>query len=219
MVLTHEQTMIFAVASQDVPPWGAPTRGRFGTKAVPRHRTPRGRVATLREKSYDSASMSTANSFSDFLADFRATIVSATARLRAMPEEQSRRRTSDDDWAPIEILGHLIDSAANNHQRFVRGQFTDDLVFPGYEQNQWVSSQKYRDESWSDVIQLWSAYNLHLAHAASVIPEGVLTKPRTPHTLDQIAFNLVDKNDPATLEYLIRDYVDHLRHHLNQIFS
>jgi hypothetical protein len=163
--------------------------------------------------------MSTANSFSDFLAGFRETIVTATARLKTMPEEQIRRQSSADDWAPIEIMGHLIDSAANNHQRFVRAQFTDDLVFPGYEQNQWVRSQKYRDESWPDVIQLWSAYNLHLAHAASVIPPDVLTKPRTRHTLDQIAFNLVDKNEPATLEYVIRDYVDHLRHHLNQIFS
>jgi len=69
------------------------------------------------------------------------------------------------------------------------------------------------------LIQLWSSYNLHLVHVASAVPEDVLTKPRSPHTLDQIAFNLVDKNDPATLEYLIRDYLDHLRHHLDQIFA
>jgi hypothetical protein len=163
--------------------------------------------------------MTTANSFEHLLDDFRETIVSSTARLREMPEEQSRRSSSPDDWAPIEILGHLIDSAANNHQRFVRAQFTDDLVLSGYEQNQWVSSQKYREESWAEVIQLWSAYNLHLLHVASVIPENVLTKPRSPHTLAEIAFKLIDKNKPATLEYLIRDYVDHLQHHLAQIFD
>ena len=163
--------------------------------------------------------MSTSNSFEHFLEDFRETILSSTARLREIPEEQSRRKSSPDDWSAVEILGHLIDSAANNHQRFVRAQFTDDLVFSGYEQNQWVSSQKYHEESWADVIQLWSAYNLHLVHAASVIPENVLTRPRSPHSLDQIAFNPVQKNEPATLEYLIRDYVVHLRHHLNQIFD
>jgi len=163
--------------------------------------------------------MSTPNSYEQFLRDFRDTVVSATARLKDIPEEQSRRKSSPDDWAPIEILGHLIDSAANNHQRFVRAQFTDDLVFSGYEQNQWVNSQGYRDEPWSDVIQLWSAYNLHLVHVASVIPEEVLTKSRSPHTLDQIAFKLVDKNESATLEYLIRDYVVHLRHHLDQILK
>ncbi|HYV82854.1 MAG TPA: DinB family protein [Pyrinomonadaceae bacterium] len=163
--------------------------------------------------------MSTPGSYEQFLEDFRDTIVSARARLRDIPETQSRQKNSPDDWSPAEVLGHLIDSAANNHQRFVRAQFTDDLVFSGYEQNQWVSSQKYREESWSEVIQLWSAYNLHLLHVVSVIPEDILTKARSPHTLDQIAFNLVDKNNPATLEYLIRDYVDHLRHHLDQIFA
>jgi hypothetical protein len=163
--------------------------------------------------------MSTPGSYEQFLEDFRDTIVSAKTRLNDIPEAQSRQKSSPADWSPAEVLGHLIDSAANNHQRFVRAQFTDDLVFSGYEQNQWVSSQKYSDESWPEVIQLWSAYNLHLVHVASVIPEDVLTKARSPHTLDQIAFNLVDKNDPATLEYLIRDYVDHLRHHLDQIFA
>ena len=163
--------------------------------------------------------MSIQGGYEQFLKDFRDTIVSAKARLSEIPETQSRQKSSPDDWSPAEVLGHLIDSAANNHQRFVRAQFTDDLVFPGYEQNQWVGSQKYNDEPWSDVIQLWSAYNLHLLHVASVIPEDVLTKARSPHTLDQIAFNPVDKNDGATLEYLIRDYVDHLRHHLDQIFA
>jgi DinB superfamily len=163
--------------------------------------------------------MSTPVSFEQFLADFRATIVDATARLRDISEEQSRRGPLADNWSPSEILGHLVDSAANNHQRFVRAQFTDDLVFPGYEQNGWVSAQKYREESWPDLIQLWSSYNLHLAHLASVIPEDILTKPRARHNLDQIAFNTVSTSEAATLEYLIRDYVVHLRHHLNQIFG
>ncbi len=163
--------------------------------------------------------MSTPNGYEQFLADFRETILTARDRLKAISDEQSRRGTSEDNWAPIEILGHLVDSAANNHQRFVRGQFTDDLVFPGYEQERWVSSQRYRDESWPDVIQLWSSYNLHLLHVVSVIPENILTKPRANHSLDQIAFNRVDRNTPATIEYLIRDYVDHLRHHLDQIFA
>jgi len=163
--------------------------------------------------------MSTQGSYQQFLREFRETIVNATGRLRNISETKSGQKNSPDDWSAKETIGHLIDSAANNHQRFVRAQFTDDLVFPGYVQDQWVSSQNYRDESWSELIQLWSSYNLHLVHVASAIPEDVLTKPRSRHTLDQIAFNLVDKNDPATLEYLIRDYLDHLRHHLDQIFA
>jgi len=163
--------------------------------------------------------MSAQMSYGQFLDAFRNTIVSAKARLRDVPAEQSRHKDSADGWSPIEVMGHLIDSAANNHQRFVHAQFTDDLVFADYEQDQWVSIQKYRDESWPDVIDLWSSYNLHLLHVVSVIPEDVLTKTRAQHTLDEIAFKDLDKNEPATLEFLIRDYVDHLHHHLNQIFA
>ena len=163
--------------------------------------------------------MSAQMSYGQFLDAFRNTIVSAKARLRDVPEEHSRHKDSANGWSPIEVMGHLIDSATNNHQRFVHAQFTDDLVFTDYEQDQWVSTQKYRDESWPDVIDLWSSYNLHLLHVVSVIPEDVLTKTRAQHTLGEIAFKDLDKNEPATLEFLIRDYVDHLHHHLNQIFT
>src|SRR5690242_21870218 len=147
--------------------------------------------------------MPTENDFAQFLTDFRATVVDATARLCEISATESRHKSTPDDWAPIEILGHLVDSAANNHQRFVRAQFTDELVFPGYEQNEWVSSQKYTDESWPELVQLWSSYNLHLQHVASVIPASILTKPRATHNLDQIAFNLADKSEATTHEYFI----------------
>ena len=155
--------------------------------------------------------------YQDFLRDFEVTIRSATARLQEISADESAK-SSDGEWSPKQILGHLIDSAANNHQRFVRAQFTDDLAFPGYDQEQWVSAQKYNDEPWPDVIDVWRVYNMHLLHVVSVIPENVLTQQRNKHTLDQIAFNTVDKSAPATLDYLIRDYLDHLKHHLDQIW-
>jgi hypothetical protein len=157
--------------------------------------------------------------YDEFLKDFQATVLDATNRLREMPAAASRRKGRPESWAPIEILGHLIDSAANNHQRFVRAQFTDDLVYPDYEQDEWVSSQKYADESWPELIQLWSSYNLHLHHVVSVIPGPILTKSRATHNLDEIAFKEVDAGVATTLEFFIRDYVDHLQHHLDQIFA
>src|SRR6185295_18258862 len=150
------------------------------------------------------------SSYDQFLNDFQQTIRNATTRLHAISAEQSCEPVAD-GWSRKETLGHLVDSATNNHHRFVRAQFTDDLEFSGYEQDGWVSAQKYRNESWPDLIQLWSSYNLHLLHLVSVIPADILTKSRAKHTLDQIAFNLVPQDEPATLEYLIRDYVDHLR--------
>jgi hypothetical protein len=153
----------------------------------------------------------------EFLRDFEETIRNASARLGEISAAESTK-SSNGEWSRREILGHLIDSAANNHQRFVRAQFKDDLVFPGYEQEQWVSSQRYNDKPWPDLIELWRAYNLHLVHVVAHIPEDVLTRQRDKHSLDQIAFNSVAQNAPATLEYLIRDYLDHLKHHLDQIW-
>jgi hypothetical protein len=156
-------------------------------------------------------------SYQEFLRDFEETIRSATSRLQEISADDSARSVGD-QWSRKQILGHLIDSAANNHQRFVRAQFSDDLVFSGYEQEQWVSAQRYNDEPWPDLIELWRAYNLHLLHVVSAIPQPVLTQPRTKHSLDQIAFKTVAPSSPATLEYLIRDYLDHLKHHLDQIW-
>ena len=155
--------------------------------------------------------------YQEFLRDFEETIRAAAVRLHAIPAEESRTKRGD-EWNRREILGHLIDSAANNHQRFVRAQFTDDLVFPGYDQEQWVSSQKYSDEPWPDLIEFWRAYNLHLVHLVSRIPEEIRLRPRDTHSLDQIAFKAVAPSEPASLEYLIRDYLDHLKHHLDQIW-
>ena len=160
-----------------------------------------------------------ASSLEGFLGDFRSTVVNATDRLRAISPEQSARKPAPDKWSIKEVLGHLIDSAANNHQRFVRAQFTDDLVFPGYEQEKWVSAQNYIDEPWSEMIQLWSSYNLHLLHVISAIPEATLMRARIRHNLDQIALNPIDQKDPTTLDYFVRDYLVHMKHHLDQIFA
>ena len=157
------------------------------------------------------------NSYQQFLDDFERTIREATSRLQEISAEDSTKSFGE-EWSRKQILGHLIDSAANNHQRFVRAQFTSDLVFPGYEQEQWVSAQRYNDEPWPDLIDLWRAYNLHLLHVVSAIPQPVLTQPRDKHSLDLIAFNTAAPDSPATLEYLIRDYLDHLKHHLDQIW-
>src|SRR6267378_7813233 len=123
----------------------------------------------------------------EFLNDFRRTIEHAAARLLEIPEEQSAIPRSEDKWSPKEIIGHLIDSAANNHQRFVRAQFTDELVFPGYEQEAWVQVQRYNDEPWEQLVQLWRLYNLHLLHVMSAVPETVQTKSRSAHNLNTIA--------------------------------
>jgi hypothetical protein len=147
----------------------------------------------------------------------RKAVATATPRLRALSEAESTRRPAPGKWCPREVLGHLIDSASHNHQRFVRARFSDDLVFPGYEQDSWVASQRYESAPWLDLVELWRLYNLHLARVIEATPASDRERPRLRHNLDQIAWRPVPREQPATLEYFMRDYVGHLEHHLGQI--
>ena len=155
----------------------------------------------------------------DALEDFESVLQTVPARLLALTESESEASRAPGKWSPKEIIGHLIDSAANNHQRFVRAQFTDELIFPGYAQNEWVAVQHYREASWPALVQLWLSYNQHLLHLISRIPEAKLTETRREHNLDQIAWQTIARNETTTLEYFIRDYINHLKHHLRQIFE
>jgi phosphoribosylglycinamide formyltransferase-1 len=154
-----------------------------------------------------------------WLEDFKQTIEAATPRLMQISEAQSEAPRAEAEWSSKQILGHLIDSAANNHARFVLAQTKDDLVFAGYDQDQWVQLQNYQGAAWSQLIELWRAYNLHLCHVMSAAAVDKMNAPRARHSLPQIAFHAVAEDKPATLEYLMKDYVDHLKHHLSQIFS
>ena len=154
----------------------------------------------------------------EVLEDFRRTIETTAVRLHALDDAEVRNARGGDGWTPKEIVGHLIDSASNNHGRFVRAQYTDELVFPGYEQEEWVQAQRYNDEPWTQLVELWKHYNLHLLHVMAAAPEEKLKQPRTRHTLDRIAWQSVDAAQPATLEYLMTDYIGHLKSHLRQIF-
>jgi hypothetical protein len=153
----------------------------------------------------------------DYADDLRATVASASASLSAMSGDAAARRPAPGKWSPKEVIGHLVDSAANNHQRFVRAQFQDDLIFPGYEQDRWVSAQRYQDAPWQDLVSLWRSYNLHIARLIEVMPDDVRLRKRHRHNLDELAFQPVPAGEPATLDYFMRDYVLHLHHHLRQI--
>jgi len=155
----------------------------------------------------------------DWLNDFRQTIDSASEKLTQLEEIESERPRAEDHWSSKQIIGHLIDSAANNHARFVAGQLKNDLVFAGYDQDGWVRTNHYQERAWSDLVQLWRSYNLHLHHLMTHADQAKLSTPCTLHTLQEIAFKTVPKAEPVTLEYLMKDYVDHLKHHLAQILG
>jgi hypothetical protein len=130
----------------------------------------------------------------------------AAQQLRAIDDEAAGLKPKADGWSVKQILGHLIDSAANNHQRFVRAQLSSELTFPGYEQNDWVRSQDYQARPWLHLVDFWVLYNHHLAHVISRIPDAAAAVPCR-----------IGNNDAITLRALAEDYLAHLRHHLEQI--
>jgi len=153
----------------------------------------------------------------EYVAELLEAINNAAPALREMSDERSRLRPAPGKWCSREIVGHLVDSASNNHQRFVRAQFQDDLVFSGYEQDAWVSVQSYRDAPWEELIALWYNFNLHIARIMLLVPKDERERPRARHNLDEIAWNPVHRDQPATLDYFMKDYVAHLKHHLAQL--
>ncbi len=132
----------------------------------------------------------------------------AYPRLKAIQERDASDKPYPDKWSLKELLGHLIDSASNNHQRFVRMQELNNIGTLRYSQNHWVSSQQYQQEPWADIVEVWYRYNLHLVHVIAHV---------RPDTLG----NLCDMGEPqpATLKHVIEDYLKHVEHHLAQLFS
>src|SRR4051795_7438116 len=130
--------------------------------------------------------------------DLETTVDRAVEQLRKMEEPTVSQRPAPDRWTIKEVIGHLIDSAANNHQRFVRAQFVAELIFPKYEQNQWIQSQHYNDRDWQELIELWQCYNRHLAHVIRNVE---------PRALDVQC--VIGNYEPVTLCFLMEDYVVH----------
>jgi len=153
----------------------------------------------------------------DYATHLRDTVDRAAADLRTIPEDVASHRPAPGKWSIKEIIGHLIDSASHNHQRFVRVRWQDDLVFQGYQQDDWVAAQQYRSVPWDELVTLWHTYNRHVARVMALVPDDVAHREHRRHNLDQIAWQTVPADRPATLAYFMRDYVGHLEHHLCQV--
>jgi len=129
-------------------------------------------------------------------------------RLLAIGEQDSLRTRGPGTWSCKQVLGHLVDSALNNLHRFVRAPQTEEFSFPGYEQDRWVAAGGYQDRPWGSLVELWAALNRQAVHVMTLIPEDHLSTPCR-----------IGEGQPVTLEFIVRDYARHMRHHLLQIFD
>src|SRR5438270_2952647 len=98
----------------------------------------------------------------DAVANDLLSAIKTADKLRAVDEARASLKPAPGKWSSKEILGHLIDSAANNHQRFVRLQLAARLEVPGYDGDEWVRVQRYQERPWREIVDLWHAYNTQL---------------------------------------------------------
>ena len=126
--------------------------------------------------------------------------------LKEIPEKDFSFKPSAIKWSKKEILGHLIDSATNNHQRFVRVQF-EDVPLIIYNQDEWNNHSYHNLVNSEHLIKFWELYNRHLVELIKQIPEKYLLR------------ECDCKGKIVTLHWLIEDYVRHLEHHLKQIVN
>jgi hypothetical protein len=133
---------------------------------------------------------------------FKRIIDSFHENLLKTHDEITDIRLAEDKWSLREIIGHLIDSASNNHQRFVRLQFGDLLDFPAYDGEEWIRTQKYNSMNCNVLVKLWYNYNCLLLHVIENADET---------TLENV---WIKSEDAIPLEQLINDYYKHLELHI-----
>lgn len=140
------------------------------------------------------------------ISSLRNLIDSVPGRLAKLPHERVETRPSPSKWSAKEELGHLLDSAANNHQRIVRAQLENNLALPGYDQTAWISIHFYQRRDWDELIGLWQALNRQLLAAAESVPESAWSRTLT-----------IADSAPLTLQFVFEDYLAHMAHHLEHI--
>ena len=136
----------------------------------------------------------------------RALIDHVPARLEQLPADKVENKPAPTKWSPKEELGHLLDSAANNHQRIVRTPLEDRPALPGYDGDRWVELHAYQERDWRELIELWRALNLQLLAAAQAVPRSAWQRTCS-----------IAGSAPLTLQFVFDDYLRHMLHHLQHI--
>ena len=158
--------------------------------------------------------------YSDIVTDIIAIVEREVPFLESLSGDVIMDRLNGQQRSIKMLVGHMVDSASNNHQRMVRLQYaprcghpmpnTDMgmLTFPDYTQDNdlWIHLQDYQHEDWSELIELWRSTNLHICHVIRSVDESKLQN----YWLDY-------EGHRVTLDDMIRGYLSHLQLHVGQI--
>ena len=129
-------------------------------------------------------------------------------KLTELPVDTITNRRNQQNRTIKQILGHLIDSAANNHQRMIRLQYNERLNFPDYQQDNdlWIALQDYQNADWNIIIQLWKYYNLHMIQVIKSVDQSKLNN--SWQSFEDIT---------VTLQQMIEGYLGHIDLHFGEI--
>jgi len=142
----------------------------------------------------------------DLAVQFDTDLKAIEEALHAVPGALADTPWRAGGWTRKQIVGHLLDSAANNRQRFVRATIDGKYAGPGYAQDAWVDLNGYKELEWETLLSWWHVEHEMLKTLVARIPE------------DRLGVTcVVGDNQPVTLRFLIEDYVAHQRWHLKQI--
>lgn len=131
------------------------------------------------------------------------------AKFIALPEEKRLSPYGPGKWSRQQVLGHLVDSALNNLRRFTEIQFLPQpFNVIGYQQENLVAVNNYHQLPAEHLLGLWQHLNRQIIYVIKNIPD------------EKLAYSVILKTgETKSLEWLIVDYVDHMEHHLRQIFG
>ncbi len=109
-------------------------------------------------------------------------------------------------WSRKEILGHLVDSARYNLERFTEISYKPQpYIVHTYDQDDLVKINAYDAMDSSEVIQLWQVLNQQIIRVLGNIPES---------TFDYKI--ILPSGEENTFRFLAEDYVVHMEHHMKQ---
>ena len=117
-------------------------------------------------------------------------------------------KPSPDKWSRKEIMGHLIDSAQINLQRFVRCTYQEGFKLV-YDQVEWVQIQQYQDEDINEILELWRLLNFQIIRVLKNYPKERLTA-QCDNGKTEVSLH--------TVEWLAADYVERMKGHLAKVY-
>ncbi|MDH1881625.1 DinB family protein [Empedobacter falsenii] len=139
----------------------------------------------------------------ELLIEFEKIINDFPKQVEEINEHEFNFKPSIQKWSKKEILGHLIDSGVINYLRFIIAQFQNNPQIY-YEQNDYCNVADYQNSEKKQLLNLWESINEQLLF--------LFLKIIRENKLDKIC------ND-ISLNLLMEDYINHLKHHQKQIIS